>query len=395
MIIRFFRTLLVHTILIMLPILFATVAAGQAVTYRLDFVPFAEGATSQEVIRMNNLGMVVGRFIGGAGDTVGYVYDHPGMLGSPNALYLLPDLIDVPGEWTSSGCWGINDHGQVVGYLSTLVDGVEQRVGFVMDLSTAIPTWKYLPTPAGSTFTWGMRINDNGHVVGVFRTAAGGNVDFGYFYHVAGDSATDYELLSDPSSGQLLSFNTSSPGLNNLGQISGRTANGWFRLTPGVTMESIQDANLQVVEDINDWGVLCGRATMVTGTTKRGQTTTTQAGCFYDTQLNYVTGTFSAKTINNSNDMAVVFSPAGRPSYYRNNEGLISIDPMLSANTTTADRDFWMEASVIANRLNERDSTGYPQIAGQATRTTTTGSGKTKVTTYDRRIFILTPELVP
>ena len=396
MITRLFRTSIVPTILALMPTLFAGFAAAQSVNYRLDLVPLPAGADSCEVIGMNSLGVVVGRFggpIAGAGFSVGYVYDHPGMLGVPKALYLLPALIDVPGEWTSTGCWGINDQGQVVGYMNKIVGGTEQRAGFVMDLATSPPVWKYLPTPAGSSHAFGLRINEYGDVVGVFNL--GGDAIFGYFCNVANDS-TQYEILSDPSTGLPLSFNASSPGLNNLGQVSGKTANGWFRLTPGVTLESIQNANLGTVEAINDWGVLCGRASVVTGTTKGGRTTFTQMGCFYDTQITSVSGTFMAKDINNSNDVAMAFSPEARPRFYRGNEGLMSIDPMLSPNTSTADMNYWKAGYVPAYRLTERDGvTNYPKIAGWLTRTTTTGSGKNKVTMYDRRIFVLTPEFAP
>ncbi len=385
MVIYFLRTYLVHTILAMISILFAGDAQAQ-VTYRLDTVTMPALATGAEVNGMNNRGVVIGKFYRSPSlHGVGYIYDVPGVLGLPHALYLLPDLLDFAGwpdasVWEGSSVVGINDQGQIVGYLSRTVNGVYQNRGFAMDLSTTPWSWKYLPVPLNATDVYGARINEFGEILG-YCVVDG--LQFAYLHNIV-DAAGQFEMLAIPF-GEVITLTGNALDLNNVGQVLGHTSAGVFRLTPGVKLEFLPE-EVRRIEAINDFGVVCGN-----GARPSGRRSTTLTGFRYATQIEYITNSYSAKDINNAGDVAVQMSALGRPYLDHTGTGLLSIDPMMSSQS---DLNFWTAASVIANRLNERDATRYPQIAGQATGTTTTGSGKTKVTTSDRRIFILTPELV-
>jgi hypothetical protein len=72
--------------------------------------------------------------------------------------------------------------------------------------------------------------------------------------------------------------------------------------------------------------------------------------------------------------------------------GMLNVDGLLSPDTSQADRDFWNAARLWPAYLNERDATGFPQLAGSAVLSTTTGQGKNKVTKTEYRLFVLTPE---
>ena len=72
--------------------------------------------------------------------------------------------------------------------------------------------------------------------------------------------------------------------------------------------------------------------------------------------------------------------------------GMLNIDGLLSPNTPQSDRDFWNSARLVESHLNERDGTGFPQVAGLGVKDIVSGTGKNKITTTDARLFVLTPE---
>jgi len=139
------------------------------VSYRLNRVPlFNVNASDYNSTGLNNLGLAIG-FHELDGITHGFVYDHYGLLGgSPKTTHTLTEWVTVPVGWNSK-CGGLNDMGQVVGAFEKTTALGTEREGFLLDLDifseTPIPSWRYLPKPAGVIDSYGRRINNHGLVL--------------------------------------------------------------------------------------------------------------------------------------------------------------------------------------------------------------------------------------
>lgn len=347
------------------------------VTYRLDWTPVSGQLA---IYDMNNAGMVVGNVAG-----AGFIYDsRGGFLGDPNTLHWLSEFMDIPLGVTFSCCTGINDTGMVVGQLRSGIDSV----GYVLDLNTR--EWRYLPQPPVCDWAYGERVNNDGLVLAYFEQTNGAHR--AYLHDLTRDyteGETPYVVLSNPATGAPLELSNHSINLNNEGQVSGKVAEGHFRWTPGLPMVVINDPNLDSMWEINDFGTLCGY-----GYTYNRKNVRIFTACVYTNQLSFLSSgqPMSAKDINNTDDLAIL-----QPDYYRmslrhSDYGMLNVDNLLSPDTPQADRDFWNAARLYPVHLNERDWTGFPQLAGTAVRSTTTGKGKGQVTTTEHRLFVLTPE---
>jgi hypothetical protein len=196
-------------------------------------------------------------------------------------------------------------------------------------------------------------------------------------------------VLSNPATGAPLELSHHYINLNNEGQVSGQVAEGHFRWTPGLPMDFINDPTLASFTEINDIGTLCGYG--YTNTRKNFRINT---ACVYTNQLDFLNADqpMIARDINNTDDLAIFQSDYYRMSLRHSDYGMLNVDDLLSPDTPQADRDFWNSAHLQPVHLNERDGTGFPQLAGSAVRSTTTGKGRSQVTTTERRLFVLTPE---
>lgn len=193
--------------------------------------------------------MVVG-FHNPGGVKAGFVYDHDGLIGTVRTVHSLIEWIDIPTGWTKSSCVGINNFGQVVGYLEKTIGTQTQRIGYYLDLDLigrgVSKSWGYLPTPSVSSN--GVRINDYQDVL-IYSEDT-------YQGHLYNLTSTNLVTLEDPSSSVPLAINFTGTRLNNARQVVGRDLNlSVFRLTPGLLLEF---PPLIGFPSINDDGEMAG-----------------------------------------------------------------------------------------------------------------------------------------
>jgi hypothetical protein len=245
---------------------------------------------------MNNLGQVVGWYMDVNGEKLAYLYDpsvSPTMAIDLTSAYAAAGL---PAGWVVASAVGINDQGLIVGYLapSGSPSNSPVRQGFLLD--TLADTPQIMPLPDwGLTFTYPKDINEQGHILGVFKSPTG--VWSAYFWRPGVDASPtflnanvynpDFLRLSSPAG-------AASPIVG--GQLSNRTP---FRWTPGGALQTISGHSSSFLYDMNDAGTFCGSG--VTGRPARS----------YPMRLTGTTPTFltaapinsAAISINNSGDV--------------------------------------------------------------------------------------------
>jgi hypothetical protein len=379
------------------------------VEYRIERIPVADKSVVNDI---NNLSMVVGYHEPNEpGLRVGYIYDHLGIVGAPKTVHALDEWItDLDGSPEAS-CLGINDAGQVVGYLNYIVDdNTMGRKGFILDLdifsATPTPTWQYLPAPPNSTDFYGRRINNVGDVIVPFKQD---DTYRAYLFNPnnfdPNDPTTNYDVLTDPVTGVPLSLDNYLVTLNSSRQVVGiQLSGGPFRLTPGVRLESLPLGWEPL--SINDSGTIAGtaRAEIATGKGKKTQTINVAARIDAQGNVQVLAGQRSFSTdINHSGDILITTQQYSLPEvpYVYHSEtngnaghGLLNLDDLVFG--VTEDITFWFEADAIAgSAMNNRDATGFGQVVVNAWVSTTTGNRKNRVTTKEYRKFLLTPVLLP
>lgn len=334
---------------------------------------------------LSNLGIAVGREdIDGV--TIGFIYDHFGLIGQPKTIHPLTEWIANMDGWAGSSCAGINDLGQITGYLKDSIDGTEIRAGFVLDLDVfstePAPNWEYLPTPAGSIWSYGQKINNQGDILAVFRDT--NDVFRHYLFNPWSydptDPITDFAVLTDPETGIPLAVRGSGD-LNGSGQVCGATtADQVFRLTPGVTLEISPLSGPTVA--INDDGVLAGKAYIEVPSGKGKKTKTLRVACRYTDQIEPLADVDSYSwDINSASDVVGTMNDTCHAFLHHadvgqtNGHGLLNLDDLVVGSAD--DMVFWQQAQTkSARRMTDRDSTGFSQIVVFARLTTTTGKGR-------------------
>jgi hypothetical protein len=280
---------------------------------------------------------------------------------------------------------GINNLGQVVGYFS---NATSERIGYYLDLDLigggTDSFWDYLPTPSDSSSSYGKQINDNQDVLIYSPVMSQGhlcNLD---------DLASGTWTLTDPTSGVPFAFSTATRvDLNNLGQVVGNTLDSSvFRLTPGVLLEFPPLDNSMC--SINDAGLMAGTLP-ATGSRKRG---TPRQACRYDSegQIEVLSSVESfAYDINNDGDVAGRVE-GNNAVYHDSLDTWYLLDNLVVGSD--ADLDLWYQTTgKRAINIADRGATGFGQMLALVNTTSSTGSGKNKVTTTVTRFFVLTPEL--
>jgi hypothetical protein len=162
---------------------------------------------------INNLGECVGYWRSpddGLNRACGYFPGRLSPAGQAIDLTTL-DIAGIPAGYVLGSAVGINDFGQVVGYL-TAVDTsnqYENRRGFLLDTTAEVLTLELLPddNPAWKD-TYARKINNNGDILGHFVRAD--DTEGAYLYHPKDDEANGLEII-DSVSGYDASIN---PALN-------------------------------------------------------------------------------------------------------------------------------------------------------------------------------------
>jgi probable HAF family extracellular repeat protein len=321
-------------------------------------VPYGGG---KYINKMNNLGQVVGWYSHPNGEKHGFLYDPT--VNANTAIYL-NDVVATPAGWMISSAVGINNRGAIVGYLEPVGSSFDPnfRMGFILDMAAETPTLLPLPD-AQWAYAWGTSINENGDVLGIYRTAAGG---YGIYVWNSGlyAPANPMPLLL----GQDVTIANATPKLNNPvgdrpAQVAGQLATGptqygtAFRWTPGQSLETFPELQSPVVSDINDSGTFCGRVVA-----KPSNKPASPYQMRFNTNLELlgvsVQGDFFSD-INGDGDLI------NNAALYRDGWRFLNPNDLIDLNDP--DAAIWFSASdVNLSDLNERDDiTGFGQMVGR------------------------------
>ncbi len=359
------------TLPVILCLLFQSFAAlALAQEYVLHRIPLEPSAM---INGMNDFGLVVGFHASPDGKAVsprtGFIYDHLGIIDqSPGSVYSLDELIPTPSGFNGSSCIGINNHCQVVGSFSDSNGG---RIGYFLDLLTG--TWGLLPAPSWSAYSYGMRINDSGDVLVVHQDAGSWATKF---------EADVYNIsLGSPALVRSLGEVRYLQDMNNLGQVTGELLDG-TRVIIGAdgSLTSLPFVN---AGKLNNLGVVAGTYT-VPGPKNRVEY---RAGRFFGGVLEPIAN-FSTQ-VRDFNDHGDV---ASTEAVFTDETGWTFINNAVVGYETGAsdEMQFWSNSSKGITSMSNRIS-AQAWLAGSASRTTTTGKGKTAVTTTETRFYLLTP----
>lgn len=323
-----------------------------------------------EINDINNRGQVVGHYTSGD-HWNGFLYD-PG-LGVIDLSAL--DLPGLPPGYQINSVVGINEHQVMVGYL-THTSG--NRIGYAIDWAAVNPVVDLLPN-LDSVYSYGVKINENGDILGVF--GADNSSTQAYFYNpgVYGDpefrvprdgSPLDWssEVPDDlPPFGIVLRVALNNPGIDSPAQIAGINQDGVpFRYTTGPfpLYELFPQINpITQLFEINDSGTFCGQAGMTTSV--KGRTTRSYVPFRFSSTIQYLdqgTGQYQgpAYDINNAGDVVKPTSSGASSGVYRDGRGWRQLTD-LPVIGTTDDMLLWFNSSPTAKSLSDRvtsDDTG-------------------------------------
>jgi probable HAF family extracellular repeat protein len=296
---------------------------------------------------VNNQGQVVGWYTAGNARRA-FIYDP-----SINPLRVI-DLNTLPFGGGVTGyhlgsAVGINEHQVIVGYL---LNEANNRLGFAIDFSAESPVVDLLPN-LGSDFSYGMRINENGDVLGLFEDVDG--VQYGYLYNpgyygVPGSrnprDGSPLDLSTDlpdilPLSGRANELELNNPLGERPAQVGGTDANGIaFRYTTGAdpVYEDFPDLDLtwdSLFFGINDSGVFIGNARYTPeGAKGKGRTQTQPFRYGLSVEWLMMDSVETPQDINNSNDLI------SYTHVYRDGWGWVPIDQLVEGSE--ADLADWL-----------------------------------------------------
>ncbi len=353
---------------------FAALAVAQ--DYVLHRIPVEPRAI---VNRMNDFGLVVGSHASPDGKVgspqTGFIYDHQGIIAQqPGSVISLDEMIPTPSGFNGSSCVGINNSCQVVGYFSDSNGG---RIGYFLDLLTS--TWGLLPAPSWSAYSYGMRINDSGDVLVVHQDAGSWATRF---------EADVYNIsLGSPTLVRSLGAVRYLQDMNNLGQVTGELLDRTrVIIDADGSLTSLPFVN---AGKLNNLGVVAGTYT-VPGPKNRVEY---RAGRFFGGVLEPIAN-FSTEVqdFNDSGDVAARVNNGSIGALFTDETGWTLIDNAVIGYETGAsdEMQFWSNSSKSIVSMSNRISS-QAWMAVSASKTSTTGKGKTAVTTTEQRVYLLTP----
>jgi len=351
------------------------------VTYRLNRVPlFKVNASDYNSTGLNNLGLAIG-FHELLGITHGFVYDHYGLLGLPKTTHTMTDLVTVPFGWNSK-CGGLNDMGQVVGAFEKTTALGTEREGFLLDLdifspTIPIPSWRYLPKPAGAISSYGRKINNDGLVL--IEALQSENTQGVYTQQYVYDSRVPVNELVPLLVPRTVRF----MDINDSRQFAG----SGVRLTLTEDLGIQQMLTVPGAHSINTHGML-GLQLKETRDSRGRIITPSLAARYSDTVGVEKLSTIHSGVwdINDSGDICGFNGTTNSPAIYRANGWLYLKDLVRG---TPDDVGMFLAAGERKVRyIANRGATGFGNLYVIAIRATKNG----KNTSYDVRHFLLEPE---
>ncbi len=330
------------------------------VRYHVDFI--SSSPDGEWVNQINNAGMVVGHIFHRA-----FVFDQPSKtLIKLNEVGTLLSQLDSQfgSNYVYDSAVGINDNGQIVGRVQNLV--TQENEGFALDtfLSLDPSLWVVRSLPAVvSNDSYAKRVNMNGQVLGFYRRADNSWDAF---------LCNPFDVANPPATPLGVSL-IGGMDMNNFGQVAGVLSDGtlFFDSTPSTglpTKTTLSSFVATGVGGINDLGVVS-----VTGrqrTVVRNKVTLGTLSAFrVSNQLELLVAQYGAGGINLANDVNVgpYLAYAGSSSVpaqlLKITDLIPDSDPMKSVIVNS---NFGFEGMA----LNDRNTTGFSQIAGRFSNST-------------------------
>jgi hypothetical protein len=314
--------------------------------------------------QMNNRGQAVGWYSLPDGSHNAWLYDpdvDPNWALDLNAL----GVVGVPEGWVIASATGINDWGDITGYVMPTNDPSVRR-GYVINMRATPPELKLIPVPADWPSSYGGDINNHGMVLGFIMSPS---ADTGVYLYQTG-------LHGDPSDelARDVGLNVRNPDNIQISDTSPAMFAGqlidWtvFRYTDGTAttdpvLQAFPTLTGAGVKDIGAHGDFCGY------TTVQVKRNTYQSVPFRvlgnDLQVLSGLGAASAYAINSRGDLLCAHSFAD--SIYWNAYGLFSLNSLVSGPAT--ELTAWKNAaSNSALDINDPDPfTGFSDVIGGIT----------------------------
>ena len=318
-------------------------------------IKFFGPTTVGSVWDLNDAGQIVGSFRTPDGENHAFLYNSEtdAMLDLHNAY---SPGAPIPEGWTIANAKSINKDCVIVGKLVEIgnPNGIPS-IPYILDPqgANAMVLLPYFG-PDGST-TGYLSINDNWDILTIHNNADGsrGAYVFNYREYLLGNNTLQVVPGTLTNGGRTISLNN--PTATRAAQVSGKFSNGTvFRWTigPNSGLETFSGLTGPMVQDINDAGAICGE------TTKQGKRYPMRLGSTPELLTgvpNYLT-----ESINNNADVLLYSSATSL--IFHNELDYFDLDKLVTG--TDADVAAWLAGAPYPTLLNNRDSTGFGQIAG-------------------------------
>jgi len=361
-------------------------SARAQVNYVLHEIPLVNPLQNDAVNHngMNHVGMVVGSHYPG-GIKTGFVYDHFGLIGDIRTTHSITEWMDVPSPWAASSCVGINDVGEIVGLLES-ANG--QRVGFLLDLDVfslpRLPTLRILPSPPVASSSFGRRINNNGLVL----IESQAPVYSQYLLDSRNPTAQLVQIIAQD--GVLPISSVRYQDINDLGQLSGAGNAKGYWLTPPVALVNVPGANYARLNNSGQLGL-----NLFAVRDSRGRIIKPDTAARWSTNGLQPLSDFEStvRDINDSGDVCGYNIGKGNPAIYQEGFGWLYLDNVVKGSIDDLTLWFHANTNISLWYISNRNATGFGNLFATAIRTTTTGKGKSAVTTTVIKHYFVEPTL--
>jgi len=265
--------------------------------------------------------------------------------------------VDVPSGYFLSGATGINDSGEIVGFMRKILAPTFRR-GFVIELrpiSGTLPVLHELPDSYPTWVdTYPRRINSQGEILGIFNDGLSTYLGWtAYLYNFK------YPTIAPMVSDRKLA-GRATHDLNNFGDVVATDSDGIGFLWDGTTTSLYPTRG---ISKINDYGTLCGASSQVVQVRKN--VTGTSYFLFRDIGSGPVkiAGSDGKRGVDAFNNSGTIL--CDRRFIFQDAWGFIDISKLLTGPIGS-----WTGGFGSGAEMNDVGPAGFGQIAGIAGRTT-------------------------